>query len=1192
LIVAAVISGNRAMAAEAEFVGKLALAVENDVAKALGISDAVKRKLLVVIEQREEAALDLVLQIKDLDPAAQKAKLAPFVAESEALGLKLLSAAQKSKLEKFHMQRKGMRALGDPEVADHLSLTEDQRAQVKRLLDQFDANVARGRPEQVRIARMACEQGLSKLLLDEQRVVWGQLIDPAAPGTVPPPSVRVAQADNVDQPKADADPDGDDKANAEKGDDFEPAPPRVEPENDDKGDPAAAPQPAAVADDQPKPAGDGKLRFSFRYAPWQDVLDWFATEAGLSLHADAPPPGTFNYTDSRRYTPAEAIDVINSILLTKGFTLVRREKALILVNLEDGIPPNLVQRVAEQELDDRGEFELVSCLFALDILTPEEAETEIRKLLGPQGAVVVLPKAKQILVTETAGRLRTIRDVIHAVEKPDLTSDQKLTVYELRHATADEVMVMVRQLLGLPEGSNAAADGSLRVAVDALGSRLVVTGKVEQVKRVDEIVKLADVPLEDGAADLANLEPQLEVYSIPLADPTTVLQVLQTILAGDEETRLTVDEATGNLVALASPSQHATIRATIAQMERDAKQVEVIRLRVVDPQLAVLAINRLFGVGEEGSAKNAPRVEAELTTRQLLIRGTQGQISQIRTLLEKMGETSSDDDITGIADRRHTRSIPFTADELRDLLPKVERAWLRRNRILIDPPLLLEGAGGDEGGELDLPARAPLRQSTDGFIPEKRPDEFQRFDLTPRPKSDRPPAVEPEEKKTPENESPPLPPNPKDNSSAARSVRPLIRLIADDGEGEATEEPAPEADPQPNEDEPTPADNDPPLLLVLPGSEGSVIASKDLDALDEFENLLSTLAAKAAARPSFTVFYLKYAKSRTAAELLKEILGGGSSSDSGGGGGLLGDLAGAAMGNLGGDLLGGLLGIGGADGTVTSIGSVTFVPDSRLNAIFVQGEPTDIDVVERLLRIIDQEASPEDVQTFARPRIIPVVNSSALEISQVVRQVYAEQLGSSSNQQRQPSPEQIIRALRGGRGGREGQSREEEKQKMTMSVDERNNLLIVAAEESLFQEVKALVEQLDFVRPESQQVMRVITLKRIDPAMMQQALSSIAGDSIQMGTTSAPSSGRGQRPRDPATAQMQQMMDFINGVNTFNSAQRMGRATPETANVFRALQEGGRRDRTNRDDRMRQFRENLGGGNQGGAPPRPTPRGR
>ena len=60
---------------------------------------------------------------------------------------------------------------------------------------------------------------------------------------------------------------------------------------------------------------------------------------------DAPPPGTFNYTDGREYTPAEAIDLINSVLLTKGYTLVRRDRMLLLVNLEDGVPPNLVTSV-------------------------------------------------------------------------------------------------------------------------------------------------------------------------------------------------------------------------------------------------------------------------------------------------------------------------------------------------------------------------------------------------------------------------------------------------------------------------------------------------------------------------------------------------------------------------------------------------------------------------------------------------------------------------------------------------------------------------------------------------------------------------------------------------------------------------------------------------------------------------------
>jgi hypothetical protein len=67
-----------------------------------------------------------------------------------------------------------------------------------------------------------------------------------------------------------------------------------------------------------------RLKFSFRLEPWQNVLDWFADQAGLSLLMESVPPGTLNYTDSRSYTPAEALDVMNGVLLTKGYTLVRR----------------------------------------------------------------------------------------------------------------------------------------------------------------------------------------------------------------------------------------------------------------------------------------------------------------------------------------------------------------------------------------------------------------------------------------------------------------------------------------------------------------------------------------------------------------------------------------------------------------------------------------------------------------------------------------------------------------------------------------------------------------------------------------------------------------------------------------------------------------------------------------------------
>jgi len=73
---------------------------------------------------------------------------------------------------------------------------------------------------------------------------------------------------------------------------------------------------------------------------------------------------------------------------------------LFVVNLEDGIPSNLVPTVPVEDLDKRGEFELVSVVFPLDKLSTEEAEAEIGKLIGPPpGTVVALERSRQVIVT-------------------------------------------------------------------------------------------------------------------------------------------------------------------------------------------------------------------------------------------------------------------------------------------------------------------------------------------------------------------------------------------------------------------------------------------------------------------------------------------------------------------------------------------------------------------------------------------------------------------------------------------------------------------------------------------------------------------------------------------------------------------------------------------------------------------------
>src|SRR5262249_46520405 len=125
-------------------------------------------------------------------------------------------------------------------------------------------------------------------------------------------------------------------------------------------------------------SADPRLSFNFRFAPWELVLRRFAEEARLTLDMSDVPPGTFNYYDNGTYTLAEALDVLNGYLLQKGFILVRRHQFLVVVNVANGIPPNLVPQIPLSELPNRGRNELLSVVIPLGNIDAKSAAEEIK----------------------------------------------------------------------------------------------------------------------------------------------------------------------------------------------------------------------------------------------------------------------------------------------------------------------------------------------------------------------------------------------------------------------------------------------------------------------------------------------------------------------------------------------------------------------------------------------------------------------------------------------------------------------------------------------------------------------------------------------------------------------------------------------------------------------------------------------
>jgi len=864
------------------------------------------------------------------------------------------------------------------------------------------------------------------------------------------------------------------------------------------------------------------LSFNFRHTPWKEVIPWFADEADLSLEMSSPPPGTCNYIDNRKYTLAEAIDVLNELLQIRGYTLIRRERLLMVVNLEDGIPPNLVPTISADELDNRGKHEIVSVLFKLERLTPDQAEGELKKIVEPNGKVVVLPSAQQVMVTGAVWQLRTVRQVVESIENPGSTESGPIAVFEMKYISPLDALSMIRQLMDFPEDKNGTEDGSLRIAIDPLSGKLLASGRSDLVKRVRAILETIDTPAAGvTTSGIPAIEtPQLVVYGVGSADPNTVLSVLQTIFAGSTDMNLALDPQNGSLIARAKPSQHATIRATIEELSGEAKQVEVFKLTKLDPQLAVLAINKLFSQTGENAAA-APKVDAEPNTRQLMVRGSKGQVDEIRKWLEKMGEVQTPGGIARSNDRM--RMLPLTGRAQRLALEQLEQIWptMRRNQIRVVTPSAV------------APTLRGLNPAPNPSAPQLRPNRLPNA----------PPAVAPDEAAPTERTLR----ADEDRSSAAVSTRSPFQLAVQQTEVEPplvndveVEEPIdepqanvqePAAPPTAETDEPSdehaaegePADAAPPKsdspIIISPGPGGVMIASEDTEALDALEAMLNTLAQGAAggSTQEFTVFYLQNASATTAAQTLASILGGSTAGSDGGS--LMGDLAGAAFGDMGG-LMGSLMGFGGGNngggggsGTVTRLtGGTLVVPDMRLNALFVQASQSNLDTIEQLLQVIDQPETPE-TQISPRPRIIQLYATDATEISNIVKAVYQEQTSAGSGQ-RQPSPQEFMQMMfqgRGGRGGRGGGNNNggggggnsaTDVQKMTIGVDTRNNCLIVSAPQPLYEEVEQLVRTLDQAIPTSPETTRVVTLKRANTESVQSAIAGLLGDSVQSSSNS------------------------------------------------------------------------------------------
>lgn len=363
----------------------------------------------------------------------------------------------------------------------------------------------------------------------------------------------------------------------------------------------------------------GQLQFKFQQQPWPEVLQWFASQEGLTLVMNQVPPGTFTYNDNRSYTTAEAIDLLNSVLLTRGYTLVRREKMLTVLQLSSSIPIELIPRVTLEELPSRGRFELVSVLFPLGDRPVDAVLREVEPYLGAYGRALPLPQSKQLLVIETAGKMATINVLISSVPEPKKPAKPKppekppapvFAAYTVGELDPTATLETVQSLVG-----------SERITIDEKSRVLTAYVIPEQQTAIQSYLEAMRTSVTDAPASASR------AYEITAG---TGEQLREQVLAIAPQAKVTVDAEAQQLYVTAPQSQQQAITEALQEMGITSADLvsEVKAFRVAPDQATSLAAAMESMLPEATVVGNA-------TLGTIVLRGTPGDLAVAEQIMER-----------------------------------------------------------------------------------------------------------------------------------------------------------------------------------------------------------------------------------------------------------------------------------------------------------------------------------------------------------------------------------------------------------------------------------------------------------------------------------------------------------------------------------------------------------------------------
>lgn len=867
---------------------------------------------------------------------------------------------------------------------------------------------------------------------------------------------------------------------------------------------------------------DMKVTFSMKGQSWERVLQWIADVSKLSLDWQELPGDTLNITTTRSYSLPEARDLLNRHLLSRGYSMVLNGEMLSVMKLSD-VKPSLVPRVNAEQLQTMLDHTLCKMSFDLQWLLADETVEEITPLLSKAGKISKMSRTNRLEIMDTAGSLKDIYSILQE-EQSDTGQEQLVKTFPLKHRRAGEVIVLLRELLGVDpppggggggrssgdmgqvtsvmrqmtqqlqrmaqsSGGNKSGSGreptKTRLVLNQRENMILVQAMPDQMTIIEKALGQIDVPIEASNSLIQNIN-KMKVYRLETIDPQMLVDLLKELGDMSPGTVLKADKTEKSIIAFATLADHLTITSLVERMDQTGRDVEVIPLRRLDAEYVAGTILALMGPEqdessssrssyyrysyqqEEESTERDFKVEADIENNRLLVYANKIEMKEIMLLLQKLGEIPDPD----AADNNMRVFDLGPTDDPRELLQRLQKVWQGGNRLEINLPEPKEEPASEEVPKSKEPEP---EESHDSVTRSSRPisaDEFFAM-VNERPvghkhglrqHSRRHPAV---------------------SAGKARVAPKRFLTTSQESISEKQGEPQESTDLAP-------------VRFGVTADGRLLVTSDDKEALNQIEDLLREMVQPA---PNYKIFYMKYATPSWLTLTLKDYF----ESEEESGSGMTYD-----------PYWGGFLPSKNKNSGKASLGrrkQPRFISDNFTSTILVRNaDRRQLQVIEDLIEIYDVP-EPADTRAMRVTKIFKLKNSKAEIVAQAVKDVFRDLLSANDKALEKKEGEkpqaQVYSYFGGADSGDDDDAPIRFKGLLSIGVDGTSNTLVISSTASLMEIIGELVESLDEAAETSSTVRVLQVDSSVDLKLIQERLNKSLG--IQGQTQRPGKKGQGQK---------------------------------------------------------------------------------